>query len=156
MKYSEFVRFALIEIWLIALSCDLNNRLTQCAVERVKQCLKKDNYVDFACVTLSLMDSYCAKFVSKPSEPRNKKATTKAAASGYRKEFTATIVEREGEGEGEGTVGVDESLITMRIQADLLARKSYFLLLYAFDECNFGIMKNVAEELNEYISTYID
>ena len=155
MKYSEFVRFALIEIWLIALSCELNNRITQCAVERVKQSLKNENYVDFASVTLSLMDSYCTKFVSKP--PRNKKTTTRTtrtAAAGYRGEVTATITE--GEGEADPLVGVDESLITLRIQADLLARKSYFLLLYAFDECNFEIMKNVAEELNEYISTYID
>ena len=153
MKYSEFVRFALIEIWLIALSCELNNRLSQCAVKRVKQCLKNENYVDFASVTLSLMDSYCSKFVSKP---RNKKATaTTTSAVEYRKEFTTTIGEGEG-GEGTEAVDVDESLTTIRIQADLLARKSYFLLLYAFDEYNFEIMKNVAEELNEYISTYID
>lgn len=164
MKYSEFVRFALIEVWLIALSCELNNKITQCAVERVKQCLKNGNYVDFASVTLSLMDSYCTKFMSKP-QPRNKKTTrTRIAGAGYEGEVTATIgkVEGEGEGEGagvvggEGVVGVDESLISIRIQADLLARKSYFLLLYAFDECNFEVMKNVAEELNEYISTYID
>jgi hypothetical protein len=132
----------LIEIWLIALSCELNDRITQHAVEQVKQFLKNENYVDFARHALPLMDSYSKKFVSKPPKKKSASTTTTARAA------AAVGVE--------GAVVDDGKLNSLHNQADILARKSYFLLLYAFDEINFEVMKNLAEELNEYVTTYLD
>lgn len=152
IKYSEFIRYSLIEIWLIALSCELNDRITQHAVEQVKQFLRNENYVDFARHTMPLMDSYSRKFVSKP--PKKKPAlTTRVAAAAAGGVGGVGGVEVG----GVAGAGVDSGkLNSIHNQADILARKSYFLLLYAFDEIHFEIMKNLAEELNEYITTYID
>jgi hypothetical protein len=135
----------LIEIWLIALSCELNDRITQQAVGQVKQYLKNENYVDFARHALPLMDSYSKKFVSKPLKKKTPSATTARAAA----------VVAEAGGVGVGGVVDDGKLKSLHNQADILTRKSYFLLLYAFDEINFEIMKNLAEELNEYVTTYL-
>lgn len=147
IKYSEFIRYSLIEIWLIALSCELNDRITQHAVEQVKQFLKNENYVDFARHTLPLMDSYSKKFVSKPSKKKSASATTTAKTTTTATRAAVAV---------EGGVVDDGKLNSLHNQADILTRKSYFLLLYAFDEINFEIMKNLAEELNEYITTYLD
>lgn len=145
----------------------MNDRITQHAVEQVKQFLKNENYVDFARHTLPLMDSYSKKFVSKPPKKKPASATTTASASATTTTArAAAAVGAVGGGdvigvEGGGGVNIDAvvddgKLNSLHNQADMLARKSYFLLLYAFDEINFEIMKNLAEELNEYITTYLD
>ena len=120
----------------------MNDRITQRAVEQVIQFLKNENYVDFARRTLPLMDSYNKKFVNKP--PKKQASTTATVAAAAR-----------AVGVGVGVVD-DEKFNSLHNQADVLARKSYFLLLYAFDEVNFEIMRSLAEELNEYMTTYID
>lgn len=145
----------------------MNDRITQHAVEQVKQFLKNENYVDFARHTLPLMDSYSKKFVSKPPKKKPASATTTASASATTTTArAAAAVGAVGGGdvigvEGGGGVNIDAvvddgNFNSLHNQADMLARKSYFLLLYAFDEINFEIMKNLAEELNEYITTYLD
>ena len=43
-----------------------------------------------------------------------------------------------------------------KIQADLMARKSFFLFLYTLDANHVDVLRNLSEELQEYVRTYID
>ena len=173
LKYSEFLSFALLEIWLIASSCQKNvnidkennennyddnsnilnteedifkeNReknndnesgshefstVTKCAMEN----LEKEDINNFSDNALTLLDLYVEKFQKKAPIISTKKSK-KSGTSIYNKN--------------------DENYLEL-IQADLLARKSYFLLLFSFDENRKNIFENLAQELKEYLTDYIE
>ena len=172
LKYSEFLSFALLEIWLIASSCQKNENIdkenngnnfndnsnevrneeniftkigendnkkdtddefstvTKCAMEN----LEKEDYNNFSDNALTLLDLYVEKFQKKAPIISTKKSK-KSGTSIYNKN--------------------DENYLEL-IQADLLARKSYFLLLFSFDENRKNIFENLAQELKEYLTDYIE
>ena len=41
-------------------------------------------------------------------------------------------------------------------QSDLLARKTFFLLLYTMDVNRIDVLQDLVVELNEYLNKYID
>ena len=95
--------------------------------DKVRKCLKDENYGNFVDEILPLMDLYGEKFASKIPKKQKKNIDMK-----YEK----------------NNIGA--------IQADLMARKSFFLFLYTLDANHVEILRNLAEELQEYIRTYID
>ena len=93
--------------------------------EKVRKCLKDENYGTFVDEILPLMDVYGEKFGSKIPKKQN---------NGLKNEKN----------------NFD------RIQMDLMARKSFFLFLYTLDSNHVEVLRNLAEELQEYVRTYID
>jgi hypothetical protein len=127
LKFSEFLSFSLLEVWLISISCDFSDEKIITMTDKVRKCLKDENYGNFVDEILPLMDLYGEKFASKIPKKQKKNIDIK-----YEKNIIETI------------------------QADLMARKSFFLFLYTLDANHVEILRNLAEELQEYIRTYID
>ena len=173
LKYSEFLSFALLEIWLIASSCQKNENIdkennennyddnsnisnteenifmenreknndnksgshefstiTKCAMEN----LEKEDFNNFSDNALTLLDLYVEKFQKKAPIISTKKSKKSGISINSKN---------------------DENYLEL-IQADLLARKSYFLLLFSFDENRKNIFENLAQELKEYLTDYIE
>ena len=127
LKFSEFLSFSLLEVWLISISCDFSDGKIITMTDKVRKCLKDENYGNFVDEILPLMDLYGEKFASKIPKKQKKNIDIK-----YEK----------------NNIGA--------IQADLMTRKSFFLFLYTLDANHVEILRNLAEELQEYIRTYID
>lgn len=130
LRYSEFLSFALLECWIAAYSCQCLNVKGDVSSEKneINRCLKSlsNNLDGFVDSTLPLMDYYGDIF-RKPTPPiRGQKSR----------------VYREDQAE--------------KIAADLLGRKSFFLLLYVLDDNRIEVLKELSVELNEYVSTYFD
>jgi hypothetical protein len=79
---------------------------------------------------LPAMDIYCEIF-RKPTHKTKAKTTVKPTVK-----------------------AVDDS--NTLIAADLLGRKAFFLLLYALDDNRSTVLKELSEELSDYISTYFN
>jgi hypothetical protein len=125
LKFSEFLSYSLLEVWLISISCDFSDKKIFTVTEKVRKCLKDENYGSFVDEILPLMDLYGEKFGSKI--PKKQKVDSDNEKNKFEK-----------------------------IQADLMARKSFFLFLYTLDANHVEVLRNLAEELQEYVRTYID
>jgi hypothetical protein len=125
LKFSEFLSYSLLEVWLISISCDFSDKKIFTVTEKVRKCLKDENYGSFVDEILPLMDLYGQKFGSKI--PKKQKDDSNNENNKFEK-----------------------------IQADLMARKSFFLFLYTLDANHVEVLRNLAEELQEYVRTYID
>ena len=142
LKYSEFLSFALIEIWLIALSSNMNiinrnnideknennenNLEISKYIERVLINLEKNDFSSFVDNVLPLMDKYSENFRNKSLKSKKKKS----------------VISRNENFEFH--------------QSDLLARKTFFLLLYTMDVNRIDVLQDLVVELNEYLNKYID
>ena len=142
LKYSEFLSFALIEIWLVALSSNMNiinrnnideknennenNLEISKYIERVLINLEKNDFSSFVDNVLPLMDKYSENFRNKSLKSKKKKS----------------VISRNENFEFH--------------QSDLLARKTFFLLLYTMDVNRIDVLQDLVVELNEYLNKYID
>ena len=140
LKYSEFLSFSLIEVWLIAYTCGTsinienndhhsNNDDLKEIERKVKETLlnlENENFPAFSDNFLHLMDSYSEKF-------RNKSPLKKSRNLGKSGDKNLEL-----------------------IQSDLLARKSFFLLLYTLDINRVKALQELVVELKDYLNSYID
>lgn len=96
-------------------------------IERVLINLEKNDFSSFDDNVLPLMDKYSENFRNKsPSKSKKKKS----------------VISRNENFEF--------------LQSDLLARKTFFLLLYTMDVNRIDVLQDLVVELNEYLNKYID
>ena len=139
LQYSEFLSFSLIEIWLIAYTCntsinienndnhsnnnDLNNSKK---IKETLQSLENNNFPSFSDNFLPLMDSYSYEFRNKTPSKKSKNL------------------------QKSGNKNLE------LVQSDLLARKSFFLLLYTLDINRVNVLQELVIEFKDYLHSYID
>ena len=139
LQYSEFLSFSLIEIWLIAYTCntsinienndnhsndnDLNNSKK---IKDTLLSLENNNFPSFSDNFLPLMDSYSVEFRNKTPSKKSKN---------LRKSGNKNLE---------------------LVQSDLLARKSFFLLLYTLDINRVNVLQELVIEFKDYLHSYID
>ena len=120
LKFSEFLVFSLLEVWLISISCLEYKKEIAANIQNTIKCLNHGNYAEFVDLVLPLMDMYGVEFGSKIPEKKKKCSDS------------------------------------VKINASILARKSFYLLLFALDFNHIEILRNLSSELDEYLRTYIE
>lgn len=95
-------------------------------IERVLINLEKNDFSSFVDNVLPLMDKYSENFRNKSLKSKKKKS----------------VISRNENFEFH--------------QSDLLARKTFFLLLYTMDVNRIDVLQDLVVELNEYLNKYID